>query len=995
MFELVDIYQAYRKAKYEAFYEKSHFNAVAFSQYEKTLQSNLASLLNSLNEDAWYLNSGFIGNHAYVPKGVNTAEWELPGQGHFRSLSPIADWNRRYKESKKLAEANLRLIIKPTVNFQIISALWIIKVGHLFDSVLSPELSFGNRLRRTALAERDSRSKVAGLNMHSPALFAPYFSAYRRWREGGLSAMQKSVESRKSVLAITMDLERFYHRVGVRFLLRSSFLSAIGLKLDLRETRFTNNFLTALETWYRGTPDYNDRPEGALPVGLTASRVIANVLLYDFDNAIKTRLAPIYYGRYVDDIFLVVENEWGAEDAKSVTRGLIRRLSPLLTLKKGGATENSIKLNLPYASDSDLVFSGAKQKIFALSSEHGSDLIDHIRDQIRQQSSEYRLLASVPRTGLEMASRALLATPDAALQSDALRKADVISVRRLGFSLLLADIETYAQDLAPSGWIGTRKEFYGIVYRQIITPNGFFDFFAFIPRIFGLMLACGDFESARRLISALCDVIKVLRDTTSFKKSSSAVGFDLCLQQYAAGLVESALAAATTKRAKLGDEYLQCLRAIKRVHKSAQTPTTLNKLTRLAKDLLIADFGRRPYKEYWILDQTANEKGPQITRDLGVLRALRLGAIRRFREQATKLRAPYWPALAFPTRALKLDEIVYIAPSVLRDPALLKNAISLLRGAGVASAASIGLSLQGADGTVEFSVPSRRRGPVRIAVTSVGTTNEQWAAAAQGKRDYSLERYDSFNSLINNILRDPARPQYIVMPELSVPLRWALRAARKLAANGVSFLAGAEYHVDFMSKKLRNDAFISLATNWPGYSSSIMRLQPKFQPAHREMSELIEMLGADSFYRPSNELAKPTIYAHGDFNFSVLICSDLTNINHRQELRGKIDAIFAIEWNQDINSFGALVESTAADLHAYVIQVNNRIYGDSRVRVPAREEFRRDLVQVKGGLSDYYVIGELNIAALRHAQQFPLDDSVFKPLPIGFIQSGDRTIETE
>ncbi len=507
------------------------------------------------------------------------------------------------------------------------------------------------------------------------------------------------------------------------------------------------------------------------------------------------------------------------------------------------------------------------------------------------------------------------------------------------------------------------------------------------------MLACSDFEAARSLISDLCTVIGVLRTTTTFKHSDAQASFDLCLRQYAAGLVEAALTAATVKKAKLDSDYVACIRAIKRIHKSAQIPTTVNKLSRVAKDLLLADFGRRPYKEYWILDQTANEKGPSITSDIGVRRTLRLGAIRKFREAATKLRAPYWPALAFPTRALKLDEIVYIAPSVLRDPQLLKNAINLLRGAGVSSAAEIGLSADRSIGAVEFAVPGTRTGPVRIAVTSIGTTHDQWASAAKGQRDYSLDRYDSFNSLINRILQDSSRPQYIVMPELSVPLRWALRAARKLASNNVSLLAGVEYHIDFMSGKLRNDAFVSLATRWPGYFSSIMRLQPKFAPAHQEQKDLISLLGSDNFFRPTDDLARPTIYAHGDFHFSILICSDLTNIDYRQELRGKIDAMFAIEWNKDIKSFGALVESTAADLHAYVIQANNRIYGDSRVRVPAKEEFNRDSVQVKGGLSDYYVVGEIDVMALRFAQQIPGAASTFKPVPIGYISAHDRIIE--
>jgi hypothetical protein len=82
-----------------------------------------------------------------------------------------------------------------------------------------------------------------------------------------------------------------------------------------------------------------------------------------------------------------------------------------MTLEGNKKDAPSLKLNLPYAHDSNLIFRGGKQKIFALSSFHGLDLIEHIREQIRAQSSEYRLLPVVPETGAEMASKALLGYP--------------------------------------------------------------------------------------------------------------------------------------------------------------------------------------------------------------------------------------------------------------------------------------------------------------------------------------------------------------------------------------------------------------------------------------------------------------------------------------------------------------------------------------------------------------------------------------------------------
>ena len=58
-------------------------------------------------------------------------------------------------------------------------------------------------------------------------------------------------------------------------------------------------------------------------------------------------------------------------------------------------------------------------------------------------------------------------------------------------------------------------------------------------------------------------------------------------------------------------------------------------------------------------------------------------------------------------------------------------------------------------------------------------------------------------------------------------------------------------------------------------------------------------------------------------------------------------------WNQDLDIFSALIEAAAMDVHAYTTPVNNRKYGDSRVRSPAKESFRRDLTRIRGGENDY------------------------------------------
>ena len=101
-------------------------------------------------------------------------------------------------------------------------------------------------------------------------------------------------------------------------------------------------------------------------------------------------------------------------------------------------------------------------------------------------------------------------------------------------------------------------------------------------------------------------------------------------------------------------------------------------------------------------------------------------------------------------------------------------------------------------------------------------------------------------------------------------------------------------------------------------------------------------------------------------------------------------------WNRDLATFSTLIESAALDVHAYTILVNNRMYGDSRVRSPAKESFRRDLARVKGGENDFFVTVKIDIIKLRQfqsrAKRWTNEKDPFKPVPEGFVISKLRRV---
>lgn len=989
---LSDLYRAYRKAKTDAFFESSHFHALAFAKYEQNLASNLRRLLRRLNSERalWTEDPNFLGSIGFYPKSIDVPDRSKFDGIHFATTDPLEDWKASCRASRKVG-AKFRQIIVPTIDAQVVSALWILKAGHLFDQVLSPDHSYGNRLRRLGR----KKGVVGALNFECNGLFAPYYSAYGTWRSHGIRAMRDALEKGQEIYAVTMDVKQFYHRVAPAFMTREEFLSAAGISLSEDQLQFTADLIKAIGSWYWKTPDYAERPAGALPIGLSASKIISNVVLFQFDEEIRSKLSPIYYGRYVDDVFLVLRSESSHKSGADFMRWIASALGENFKFIQSGKIY-SLKYSAQFAMDSEIELAGDKQKIFHLQGKHGLDLLNQISEQIRKQSSEHRLLPIIPSLEGEMLSQALLATPDSSLEPDALRKADVVSIRRLGFSLLLRDVEGYARDLRPQSWRKLRRLFYGLVERQVLSPRGYFDYFTYIVRVFGVMVACGDFASSRDFISKFEELVRVIAETTDDKGGKDS-RLAASVKFYGAAFFQVANQASTVKGFKFRKEYLQLLSKLRSVAGYGRRRVTVEFAKKLSEELLLSDLGRRPFRNYWIGDDYKPHESPPVPRDTTVRRVLRLGQIRRFRK-GLRLEAPVWPAIAFPTRPITIPEISVVSPHILEDPGKLRQAILALRGAGVVgrrTPPSVAWAGDPVRRCIFVADDDKRSFDPVVAVTSFLSTKQQWDAAAIGKPDRSLERYVALRTIINGVLECPSRPDYVTFPELSLPRRWAFGVAMKLAQNRVSLIAGIESSAPISSYK--NEVLISLTTSWPGYRTNLLMIQPKIKPAHHEAVELSQRNGSMA---DGSLLYDRPIYVHGSFQFGVLICSDLTSLDNRAHFQGWVDALFLAEWNQDLSTFGYLVESASHDLHSFVVQTNNRAYGDSRIRGPFVKEYAREVVRVRGGQEDYFVVAKLRVGELRKFQdefdpvsyEKTKEDQLFKPLPIRFAK-GPRLTE--
>ena len=238
---------------------------------------------------------------------------------------------------------------------------------------------------------------------------------------------------------------------------------------------------------------------------------------------------------------------------------------------------------------------------------------------------------------------------------------------------------------------------------------------------------------------------------------------------------------------------------------------------------------------------------------------------------------------------------------------------------------------------------------------------------------------------MNSTLRAEPRPEYLLLPELALPRRWVHSVANRLLQSGISLITGVEYHLR-PPTAVRNEALLALTDDRLGFNSSVFIWQHKSAPAAEEEETLLRVHG--KVWWQSEAAWTPIVYQHRGFEFAVLICSELQDISFRRAFQGQVDGLVIPSWNKDLETFSALVESAALDVHAYVAYVNNRLYGDSRVRCPAKESYRRDVCRIRGGEDDYVVVVQIDIDGLRRfqsrAKNWPCDNDPYKPVPQGF-----------
>ncbi|NKF26066.1 RNA-directed DNA polymerase [Pseudomonas sp. BGM005] len=990
---LSDLGLAYRKAKVDLYYSTNP-SLFDIANYEDDLSQNLVRLkeqIEAASED-WVKDPAFLGTWMLAPKEIQMSKGK-----HDQSLifaSPEAEWLSA-TEASNPPTAVFRLMARCSIDFHVLSSLWMMEVGGLFDKQLSSNV-FGSRLRRNWHDE---------INTWALGSFKPYLRPFREWRDGGIKAMRTALSEKKKVLALTADVSSFYHELSPGFMLDDSFLKLAKIELSESQSKLNRLFISALLAWAQETP-----LKKGLPVGLPASAVVANAALLKLDQFIEQQVVPLYYGRYVDDILLVMENASDIKTTEQFWEWIFSRDGGKDLLKKD---KGSILFKPDFLKKDRIAFENSKNKLFILAGSAGTALVNAISEQINQRASEWRALPDLPNSPNTVATDLLKATNLAGEQADNLRKTDALTLHRAGFALSLRNYEAFERDIPPEDWQAHRHAFFAAVIEHLLTPVKFFELAQYLPRIIRMATACEDFEYLDKIISALTGLINKVENDCTLEIKSLAVtdvpaeARHLWKRSIWEVTAQSIVSAFPSRLSKSGatawkNQMTSHMESLAFIIWSNFLDRPMNitsqHIQKLQARMFSFDLAHIPLRFAGLPQEMVSQRGIPLRKNLTTADLEKLLPDEMNDGIATlanwlRFKRGTPSGLTFATRPFSLNELYFIVPTPFAASSrqTLGLVVQALRGFELTEH-----KMPHLDKKQVLHIPDGKpKAKQTIAVASLETKDESFTAAIMGLPDPDgLHRYQRINRLINELISRPDGAGYLILPEVALPPQWFMRIADKLKGRGISLITGVEY-LHAPKKYVRHQVWASLTHDGLGFPSLMLYRQDKQRPAFHEEQELFRLAGLQMKPAQEQQWQKPPVIQHGEFRFAIMICSELTNIRYRADLRGQVDALFVPEWNSDTDTFNALVESAALDIHAYIIQCNNRRFGDSRIRAPYKDRWKRDILRVKGGNHDYCITGEIDVLSLRQFQSSHRSPaSGFKPVPDGFNEdmAADRKV---
>jgi hypothetical protein len=993
---VADIVLAYRQAKVALLEERLSVGLVAIAEFEHNLDARLAALSRVLKAGGGFASTS-LGSVWAAPKRISR-EAERRAAEVVSIVEPLRPIH--------LADVQLRFHLQPTVEFAIAEVLWIWRYGGALDSLLAPNCA----------ANRIKRLRGGDLDRWARRLFQYWNEKYKDFQNQGIQAAVATLSRRGRCAFATFDIRSFYDNIDPSFLLSPNFVRSVAAFLrpeDVDSYSFdTHELLIKFAEYQTAVEQVTGVPMRGrgIPIGALSSRLVANLALGALDRRVVANRNVRHYARWVDDI-IVVTDDVEAED------GIVAIANAVLPVSSEPGV-STLQLECVGLGCRNSVFeiNRDKAKVYWLEGPAGLDFLAVIRADLDKIVSEQN--AFIGGESRTEGTSNLLAMAGARGEDgpEAFQGLSEVKVRRFASSVLISKAIDSISLLSP-GAVSQHRPLRSLV-RVLAREKEWTSFLDLLLRVIEVASATPDpllIDESLQLIDRWAREIEMFDAVPSWSGHAVPAHVLTRLSSFLHARASEAVA-----------------RSIPLLEDDSPRPSRLNPLRigshETAYTSLLASARRLRQADLRLLDkETEAARGTPVEAHSprAVLRsqiaagsqlARRLAAIDVFIDASRQAGDAVYAGASsvdiflMPRPPTLFDVSWRWARAYPNEPIAPVEVINAIRGTSYSGEmAALIRNDRGDARTIQFPPgrTSELSAPVRIVLANLLTRDSWFTAAARGTPIATRGRLRTFATVVDAArrLRRPGERLLILFPELSVPRRWLRALASRLASEQIAFVAGLEYDRAFAT--VANEAVAVLPGQFARAGVFIWR---KVTPAVGEEASFLqrEALGfCAPIHLPGDRVVSSAWGA-----FSVLICSELLEVDARARLPGRIDYVLVPSWNRDRFTFEYLAQAAVLDLHAYVAIANNAHYSDCRIRGPYREDYRRDVCRLVDRDVNGVISGVPEIAKLRAFQAQPFSsqppslnvvatsaaaslvrsgalvaavEDIFKPTPPGFV----------
>lgn len=1006
---------AYRKLKSYYYYDKTIlYNKVSIAMWESNSNS-FESRVNRLAEFMCTLESEVDYNYL-TPLMRSVVLVPVPKlfEDHQIDEDGVLIQNA-VPQNSFLSKVNF--YIKAPVELLVLDVIWMLMVGKIAYQHSSISFcAYANRPKVHQLYNDDD-SLYSGIDFESNRLFVPYFKQYAAWRNNAFKEVESRYKKHQDSVLISLDLRSYYYSVTFdfenlpRYLKNDSRLEEIApLTKIIRQVYI--DYTSEMKKFRGAVPADCQKGQCALPIGLHSSMLLANLYLYEFDNAISEKIRPAYYGRYVDDILIVTDKPHDSE--MTVTSILHKILVKCGIIEPRGSKEYNI------------LFPNTAPHFLTLQSEK----IRCIYFNHNEPDALIKLLCEASNIKASMSDGTLM--PDIDFSEHSFdehayslgKKAGALKVRDFLFSSNNYEAILFINDLirASKNVDINEQNHRDYIEEQLAQILKFYNASQAIEyrsawiNVFSLILINGRYDCFVKFLIQLMQSIE--RVTTKQIELIEPLKTAVVLNEVKNSLLEQVKIAASIAIAPLAIDDTK-----------GKIDTTINSLGIIiensvlqdifdnAKEIRSANMFNNHFSAFPLISYVAET----LDENFSLISVKPQDFVALVKDQSEFLPLAARKIQLCP-RFIHFDELCLLSflshffeggnpvlghiEQLTQVFARINNLSDLLPLLESNCDVCNDINLH------QLSVPDNLRkkwkkrkksvGVLKIALASILLDEEKdiEPVLTNPVHDLSPSKKRELYKLLNEARKSHA--DMIVFPEYYLPIHWLEELYAFSRTNSISIVCGMRYITNGQQAYNYMMVLQPFSPNGLGYTIPLFREKNHYAPAE------ITALAYKHF--ECKDPVHPSVHLinWNGITFSDLMCFELTNIEYRYVLRNRIDLLLVPELNKDTAYFSNIVESASRDLHCFVVQANTSKYGDSRITGPYNSLFK-DIIKVKGGENNVILIGTINClevqqkrkdysqelerkrkAAWEGAAPEHLNKRIIKGLPAGFYGGKER-----